>query len=83
MKTIEILASSCARCRELEHRVRRAVERLGISCRIEKVTDLDRFLALGVFAIPSLVIAGEVKVVGRLPKEAELESLIREAFASA
>jgi len=30
-----------------------------------------------------LVIADEVKVVGRLPKEAELESLIREAFASA
>jgi len=70
---IEILGSSCARCRALEANVRKALTMLGKDADVVDVTDIQEIMAYGVMATPALVIDGKVVMVGRIlsPEEAK------------
>lgn len=63
---IQILGTGCPKCRQLEANVREAVAKAGIEADIEKVTDIDDIMNMGVMMTPALVIDGEVKSVGRV-----------------
>lgn len=78
---IKVLGTGCAKCKQLEKTVRQAVDELGIDARVEKVSELTDIMAYGIMATPGLVIDGEVRVAGRLPKLDELKSLIGRAGA--
>lgn len=72
MKHIQVMGPGCAKCDEAEQRVKDVVAENGIEARVEKVTDFQQMAVLGVFSTPAVVIDGEVKVVGRVPKKEEL-----------
>jgi len=63
--TLQILGSDCPNCLILEANVREALADRGLDHRVEKVTDIDEIVEMGVFMIPALVIDGEVKSSGR------------------
>jgi small redox-active disulfide protein 2 len=69
---VEILSVGCAKCNKFFDTVRDLVEKQGIDAEIVKVEDMKTFCKYGVFMLPALVIDGEVKVAGKLPKEREL-----------
>lgn len=71
---IEILSVGCAKCNEFLQTVTNLVERHGIAAEVVKVEDMKVFCAYGVFMLPALVVDGEVKIAGKLPKESELMS---------
>ncbi|HRW51892.1 MAG TPA: thioredoxin family protein [Phycisphaerae bacterium] len=75
---IEVLGTGCAKCRLLESAVRASVDRLGVSCSIDHVTDINRITEYGVMMTPALVIDGQVRIVGRIPSDAELTSLLEQ-----
>ena len=60
----------------LGDRIRRRIARLqddhGIDCAVELVSDFDAIVNLGVYAVPGLLIDGELKSVGRVPEIHEL-----------
>jgi len=76
MKRIEILGTGCPKCERLAVAARDAADALGIEYELEKVTDIKAITARGVMMTPALVVDGQVKVVGRVPAAAELETMI-------
>ncbi len=63
---IQILGTGCPKCRQLEANAREAVAQKGVDAEIEKVTDIDRIMDMGVMITPALAIDGEVRSVGKV-----------------
>ena len=63
---IQVLGTGCPKCKALEANVRDAVTKMGVTADIEKVTDIDEIMNMGVMLTPALVIDGEVRSVGKV-----------------
>lgn len=63
---VQILGTGCPKCRLLEQHTREAVTELGIDVEIEKVTDIDEIMAMGVMMTPALAIDGDIKSAGKV-----------------
>lgn len=63
---VQILGSGCAKCKLLEQHARDAVAELGIEAEVEKVSDIEKIMEMGVMMTPALAIDGVVKTVGRV-----------------
>ena len=78
---IKILGTGCAKCKQLEKTVREAVAELGLDAEVEKVTEFSDIMSYGIMSTPGLVVNGEVRLAGRLPKVAEVKSILERAGA--
>ncbi len=63
---VEILGSGCTKCKLLEQHAREAVAELGIQTEVQKVTDIDEIMEMGVMMTPALAVDGVVKSVGKV-----------------
>ncbi len=75
---IKVLGPGCPKCHETERLVKEVVAESGKDAKIEKVTDLMKIAGYGVFGTPAVVVDGEVKSVGKIPKKEEIVSWIIE-----
>ena len=78
---IKVLGPGCPNCQRLEKNARAAVADLGVESTITKVSELKEIMSYDVFATPGLVIDEQVVVSGRVPKKAEITSMITTALA--
>jgi small redox-active disulfide protein 2 len=69
---VEVLGVGCAKCHKLYNLVTELVTKNSIDAEVVKVEDIKVFGQYGVFMTPALVVDGEVKVAGKVPKEAEI-----------
>jgi small redox-active disulfide protein 2 len=69
---IKILGIGCAKCRDLEKRVREVVAEAGVAAIVEHVNDFNEIAGYGVLSTPAVVVDGEVKSVGKIPKKEEI-----------
>lgn len=76
---IKILGPGCAKCNKLYELALRAVEDTGADATIAKVTALDQDAAYGAVFLPGLVVDGELKSSGKVPRAARIAQWIREA----
>jgi len=74
---IKILGPGCVKCRQVEALVKEAVAETGTDAQIEHVTDFKKIASYGVFGTPSVVIDGEVKSVGKIPKKDEIKAWLK------
>lgn len=74
---IKILGPGCAKCHQVEKIVKEAVAETGATADIEHVTDFKRIAEYGVFSTPSVVVDGEVKSVGKIPKKDEIKAWLK------
>lgn len=56
--TIQILGPGCANCQNLEKNVRTAIEQIGLDAGVEKVTDVDQIIEMGVMRTPGYAVDG-------------------------
>jgi small redox-active disulfide protein 2 len=63
---IQILGTGCPKCKALEQHAREAVAELRLEAEIEKVTDIEAIMAMGVMMTPAFAIDATVKSVGRV-----------------
>jgi len=75
---IEILGTGCPKCKKLNELVEEAINELGISAEIIKVTDINKIIDYGVMVTPVLVIDGDVMVEGKIPGKEEIIKWIEE-----
>jgi small redox-active disulfide protein 2 len=78
---IEVFGPGCRKCIQTERLVRHVVEELGVEADVEKVEDYQAIAAAGVLGTPAIRIDGEIKIAGRVPKQAQIEEWLRGAEA--
>ena len=76
MKKLQILGTGCAKCAKLSETVEHAAQSLGLAYQLEKVTDLNAILDLGVMLTPALVVDGVIKVAGRVPSVEDIKRML-------
>ena len=69
---IKVLGPGCPKCHQTEKIVKEAVAEAGVEVQIEKVTDTMEIAGYGVFGTPAVVVDGEVKSVGKIPKKQDV-----------
>ncbi|MDY6972940.1 MAG: thioredoxin family protein [Thermodesulfobacteriota bacterium] len=69
---IKVFGPGCAKCQKTEEIVREAVGETGVEATIQKVTDVMEIARQGVFGTPAVVIDGDVKSVGKIPKKEDV-----------
>jgi len=74
---IKVLGPGCPKCQQTEKVVKEAVAEAGVSADIEKVTDILKIAGYGVFGTPAVVVNGDVKSVGKIPKKEDILTWIR------
>lgn len=75
---IEILGAGCPKCKKLTELTEEAVNELGVSAEIIKVTDINKIINYGVMMTPALVIDANVMVAGKMPSKEEIAKWIKE-----
>ncbi len=76
MKKIQVLGTGCPKCKKLFEAAQQAVTDGGIEAEVSKVDDINEILKFGVMMTPALAVDGEVKIVGRVPRPEEIQSII-------
>lgn len=69
---IKVLGPGCPKCQQTEKVVKEAVAEAGVAVDVEKVTDVMKIAGYGVFGTPAVVVDGEVKSVGKIPKKEDV-----------
>jgi small redox-active disulfide protein 2 len=78
---IKVLGTGCAKCKLLYGEAEKAIAASGSPVELTKVERIEEIMKFGVMMTPALVLDGEVKVSGRVPKSAEILSWIMTAAA--
>ncbi len=78
---IKVLGTGCAKCKLLYGEAEKAIAASGIPVELTKVERIDEIMKFGVMMTPALVLDGEVKVSGRIPKSTEIVTWITTAAA--
>ena len=74
---IKVLGPGCAKCRQTIKLVEETVAETGVDAQVEKVTDILEIAAYGVFGTPAVVVDGNVKCVGKVPKKDEIKNWLK------
>lgn len=80
MIEIKVLGPGCANCIRLEQIAQKVINNLAAEAKIEKVTNYQEIVELGVMATPGLIVNGEVVSSGRIPSETEVTDWVIEAL---
>ncbi|MCL2005966.1 MAG: thioredoxin family protein [Planctomycetaceae bacterium] len=73
---IQVLGTGCAKCNHLAVRAEEAAEQSGKEYTLEKVTDINHIIALGVLTTPALIVDGKIVCSGTVPSVEEIRKLL-------
>jgi small redox-active disulfide protein 2 len=73
---IKVLGPGCPKCQQTEKIVKEVVSEADVDAEIGHVTDVMEIAGYGVFGTPAVVVDGEVKSVGKIPKKEEVKAWI-------
>ncbi len=76
---IKVLGPGCANCKRLYEEAEKAVKQLGMTATIAKVEKFEEMAAYKILMTPALVINGQVKAAGRIPRMAEITTWLANA----
>ena len=63
---IKILGTGCSKCEKLFQAAEQAMKESGVSATVVKVTDIAKILEFSPWALPALVIDGQLKATGQV-----------------
>jgi len=73
---IKVLGPGCAKCSKTEKLVQEVIKETGVDATVEKVSDMLQIASYGVFGTPSVIVDGEVKCTGKVPKKDDIKAWI-------
>lgn len=76
MKRIQILGTGCPKCKKLSENAESAAKEAGIEYEIEKITQINDIMKMGVMITPALAIDGDVKFVGKVASPDEIKAML-------
>jgi small redox-active disulfide protein 2 len=76
MRTIKILGTGCAKCKQTEAVVRETLADMGLAATVEKEEDIERIMRYDIMVTPALVIDERVVMAGKVPTRDEVRALL-------
>jgi small redox-active disulfide protein 2 len=73
---IKVLGRGCVKCNLTEELIRQVLLEERIDAQVEKVSGYKKIAEYGIFLTPSVLIDGEVKCIGRIPKKEEIRAWV-------
>ncbi len=73
---IKVLGSGCASCHAQYEYAKEAVQNIGLSVKVEYITDLQKVMEYGVMSMPALVVNEKVVSMGKVLKANDVEKLL-------
>lgn len=70
---ITVYGPGCRKCHEAEELVKKVVAESGSDAVVEKVSDLQAMMKMGIISTPGVAVDGVLKVAGRVPKPEEIK----------
>ncbi len=77
MKTLQVLGTGCPKCKKLAENAEAAATAAGIEYELEKVTDINEIMKMGVMMTPALAVDGEIKVAGKVPGPDDIMTMLQ------
>ncbi len=74
---IKVLGPGCKKCEQTAKIVKEALAEAGVEANVEKVTDMMEIAGYGVMATPSVVVDGQMKIAGKVPKKKDVLSWLK------
>ena len=74
---IKVLGPGCPKCQQTMQQVEKAVIETGVNAEVSEVTDIRKIAEYGVFGTPAVVVDGEVKSVGKIPRVEDIKAWIQ------
>ena len=74
---IKVLGPGCAKCKKAEKIIKEVVSESGSDARVEKITDMMEIASYGIVSTPAIVVIGEVKSKGKIPKIDEIKAWLK------
>lgn len=72
MKTIKILGTGCAKCKQTEAIIKEVIAKEGIEADVIKVEDIQQIMAYNILSTPAVVVNEVVKIKGKVPTSQEI-----------
>ncbi len=69
---IKVFGPGCARCNDAEKIVINALAELGKEASVQKISDFQEMMKLGIMSTPAVAIDNQVKCVGKVPSKEEV-----------
>ncbi|CAN5545040.1 thioredoxin family protein [soil metagenome] len=76
MKTIKILGTGCAKCKQTEAILRETLGEMGIDANIEKIEDIEKIMKYDIMSTPALIIDEKIVMSGKVPSEEEVRAMM-------
>ncbi len=76
---VQVLGTGCAKCTKLYGEAEKAIAEAGVEAELSKVESIDEIASFGVAMTPGLVIDGEVKSVGKIPKAKKIAEWLKKS----
>ena len=76
MKKIQILGTGCPKCKKLTENAEAAAKELDIEYELEKITQINDIMKMGVMMTPALAIDGDVKIVGKVASPEDIKAML-------
>ena len=70
---ITVYGPGCKKCHEAEELVKKVVAESGADAVVEKVSDLQAMMKMGIISTPGFAVDGVLKLAGRVPKTDEIK----------
>jgi small redox-active disulfide protein 2 len=74
---IKILGPGCAKCEKTAKLVQEVVAETGAQARVVKVTDMMEIAGSGVVSTPAVMVDGDIKSTGKVPKKDEIAGWLK------
>ncbi len=79
---IEVLGSGCPKCNATVDNVKKALEELGRTAEVVKVTDINAMIERGVMSTPALIMDGKLMVQGKMPNVGQIKEWLQQGGES-
>ena len=75
---IKVLGAGCKSCHEQYEQAQQAADAMGLSVKVEYITDMQKVMEYGVMSMPAIVVNDRVVSMGKVLKAAEVEHLLHQ-----
>ena len=75
---IKVLGAGCKSCHEQYEQAQQAADAMGLSVKVEYITDMQKVMEYGVMSMPAIVVNDRVVSMGKVLKAAEVENLLHQ-----